>query len=162
MKATFALLFIALSALIGVHITHAATGPNTTVTTHMIEVCHISGDSIALGVGAYLPDCGIDATKSIPSAAVIAKTHDAMYCIVSAGSNDPDNSQLERNLISIRMRCNHRVIWIEPANSERAEKIVREVAREFSDFVVPFNPGSDGVHPLSYKDLAHRIKDYMP
>lgn len=122
--------------------------------------CHVAGDSIALGVGAYLRQCSLDATKSVPSAEVIRKAIEADTCIISAGSNDADNPSLSANLIAIRMRCKHRVIWIEPI-APRPNHVVREIAKEFGDITIPFTPGRDNIHPRSYEDLAKSVGVFL-
>lgn len=122
--------------------------------------CAIVGDSIAVGVGAVMRECLVDAKSGIPSADVIARVHSADILFVSAGSNDPRNPQLEDNLKTIRAKAWAAVVWIEPIAPTAAAAVDR-VAAAHNDVVVKFDPSSDGVHPKSYDQLALSLRKYL-
>src|SRR5580700_9449292 len=109
-------------------------------------LCAVVGDSIALGVSPYLPECTVDAKIGISSAAVIGRVHEADVLIVSAGSNDPDNPSLVSNLERIRAKATGKVIRIRPVNLKAAMAVLH-VAGQHGDLVVSFEPGRDHVHP---------------
>jgi hypothetical protein len=120
------------------------------------------GDSIATyaGLGGAVPCSQVYAIKGIPSRTIIgeaAKSGIGNECIVSAGSNDPLNLNLEKNLEAIRknLKCPI-IVWVKPAN-HRASAIVQRVASEYGDRTVQVHPGKDGVHPRSYAELARQI-----
>lgn len=119
--------------------------------------CVAIGDSIAVGVGQAL-HCSIHAKVGASSTAIVSYARGNGFCIVSAGSNDPHNPNLRRNLEKIRSNLNpcDKIIWILPQNS-KAAKVVNAVATKHGDYVVSFKAGADGVHPKSYKELANRI-----
>jgi hypothetical protein len=116
--------------------------------------CAIVGDSIAEDLALYMHQCAVNAKIGIGSAAIIERVP-AGYglVVISSGSNDPQNSSLEKNLRAARERATGRVIWILPAD-QRARATVIRVASERGDPVIGFPPGRDGVHPKSYQDLA--------
>ena len=122
--------------------------------------CAIVGDSIAFGVGRFMRECLIDAKAGIRSADVIARVHPVVILFVSAGSNDPSNPQLENNLRAIRAKASAAVVWIEPMASSAAATVKR-VAATHNDTVVQFEPSADGVHPISYSELANRLRKYL-
>src|ERR1700744_3839766 len=90
--------------------------------------CAVVGDSIALGVGTELHRCAVNAHIGIPSAEVIGRVQHANVLVVSAGSNDPHNPQLEQNLRAIRAKATGKVIWISPMDPVAAA-VVRRVAK---------------------------------
>jgi hypothetical protein len=120
--------------------------------------CAIVGDSIALGIGTEMQGCTVNAALGIPSAEIIGRVEDAAVLVVSAGSNDSRNPQLEENLRVIRERAHDAksVIWIAPADP-RAAQAVLNVARSHGDKVVHFKPRADHIHPASYGDLAFSV-----
>lgn len=122
--------------------------------------CAVAGDSIAFGVGRVMRQCLTDAKGGIPSADVIARVHPAEVLFVSAGTNDPNNPQLESNLEAIRAKASADVVWIEPMYAAAAAAVKR-VAAMHKDPIVQFVPGSDGVHPKSYGDLAASLLKYL-
>jgi len=118
--------------------------------------CVAIGDSIAVGVGKNL-GCEMRAFVGYPSTKII-KLADGKYhriCIISAGSNDPDNPKLIDNLKKIRLavKCTA-VVWIAPIN-KTANKAVKYVAMK--DNVVEIKLSVDNVHPKSYNTLARDI-----
>jgi hypothetical protein len=119
--------------------------------------CLIAGDSIALDVAHNARRCASNAKIGISSAAVVPRVHPAPLVIISAGSNDPDNPRLERNLTEIRQRAgSSKVVWILPVNG-RAAGAVAAVARRSGDRTVAFAPGRDHVHPRCPRCLTAAI-----
>jgi hypothetical protein len=119
--------------------------------------CLIAGDSIALDVGRYAPNCALDARIGIGSAAIIARVRPATLVVVSAGSNDPDNPRLVRNLEAMRARAGQgRVVWILPTHP-RAAAAMLAVARQHGDAAVPFAAARDNVHPKCPRCVADFI-----
>jgi hypothetical protein len=125
-----------------------------------MAACLIAGDSIAVAVAPYLPNCTVNAKIGIPSAAIIGRADAANVLVVSAGSNDPRNPELIDNLQRIRERTSGKVIWIQPID-DVAAAAVRRVAALHGDHVVTFSPGRDHVHPLDDKALAESVRDVM-
>jgi hypothetical protein len=120
--------------------------------------CAAIGDSIATGYGPVL-GCEVRAAVGLSSSRIInlAPGQWHKYCVISAGSNDPQNPKLADNLRHIRNQSQCKFwIWVEPVNG-RAASIVASVASEHNDYVVSFTPGGDHVHPASYGALAGSI-----
>ncbi len=116
-------------------------------------ICTAIGDSIAVGYG-QIAGCSINARIGASSREIVRAARGSGFCVISSGSNDPDNPRLEANLLSTRKKvasCSD-VVWILPVN-KRAADTVRRVAKMFGDAVVAFKPGKDGVHPRSYVAL---------
>lgn len=119
--------------------------------------CIAIGDSIAVGI-AQVSLCENHASKGKSSHYIAAHySANGDLCIISAGSNDPNNKNLFDNLIRIRYnnKCK-RYVWVLPQN-KRAASIVRKVAFMNGDAIVTFEAGNDGVHPKSYTTLAKSI-----
>jgi len=123
--------------------------------------CAVVGDSIAEMVQHYLPQCEHNTKIGISSTAVVGRTPSGKdVVVVSAGSNDPDNPHLRKNLEAIQARGGH-IIWILPvATLPRA--VVTEVAGGHNEPVVGFEPAKDHVHPRRPDILAKEIKKLMP
>ncbi len=119
--------------------------------------CLIAGDSIAVDIAHHAPQCATDAKIGIGSAAIVARVHPAPLVVVSAGSNDPDNPRLVRNLTEIRVRAGFsKVVWVTPINATAA-LAVAVVARRAGDRTVAFVPARDHVHPQCPRCLAAAI-----
>jgi hypothetical protein len=119
--------------------------------------CAAIGDSIAVGTGRAAR-CAVYARESIPSATILKNySVNADFCVISAGSNDPNNPRLKQNLQGIRARqkCG-RVVWLLPVHP-RAARIVRAVAAMHGDMALGFVPGPDRVHPKSYRAVARDL-----
>jgi hypothetical protein len=120
--------------------------------------CFIFGDSIAVGLAAVL-GCASNAQVGLPSSAIVQRAPFAYYdlVVISAGTNDPFNARLPRNLTMMReyVRAGH-VVWIRPVKSQAAA-VVERTASRYGDAVVGFIPGRDGVHPKSYHGLAASV-----
>jgi hypothetical protein len=123
-------------------------------------ICAVVGDSIAEMVQHYLPQCEHNTKIGISSTAVIARTPSGKdVVIVSAGSNDPDNPNLRKNLEVIQKRGGH-IIWILPV-AAWPRALVTEVAAEHGEPVVGFEPARDHVHPRRPDKLAAEIDKIM-
>jgi len=124
--------------------------------------CLIAGDSIAVGVAAFLHCKRVDAKIGIGSQAIVDRVSPAPVVIVSAGSNDPHNPLLAVNLTNIRANAGEtsKVIWILPID-KRARETVIAVAHEFGDVVISFAPARDHVHPKCDRCLAEAIAKVM-
>ena len=141
--------------------------------------CLIMGDSIAVGVAQ---------TKELNVCYMYAKgginTHqfNKMYVdnhkndfgsevvVISLGSNDHQYVKTRAELEKMRNKIKaQRVYWILPAGNLKAsnvniqdiQNIVKQVASEHGDFVVPITKlQPDGIHPSSagYKQIAAEVR----
>ena len=132
----------------------------------MLE-CLILGDSIAVGTAQARPECvsyskgGINSynwlNKNVGKSPYVAKT-----VIISLGSNDHKYVKTATELRNIReLTKADRVYWILPAIKPDIQEIVRQVAAENGDVVLPITRlQKDGVHPswAGYKELADASK----
>ena len=86
----------------------------------------------------------------------------AKIVIISLGSNDHRYVKTEFELRTIRQRTKaDRVYWILPAIKPDIQEIVKKVANENGDTVLPITSlQPDGVHPswAGYKQLAKDAK----
>jgi lysophospholipase L1-like esterase len=132
----------------------------------MLE-CLIVGDSIAVGTATARPECvayakgGVNSYQwvntNIGKMPLVAKT-----VIISLGSNDHKYVKTESELRSIReLTKADRVYWILPAIKPDIQEIVKKVAAENGDTVLPITRlQKDGVHPswAGYKQLGEQTK----
>jgi len=132
----------------------------------MLE-CLILGDSIAVGTAQVRPECvsyskgGINShqwlNKNVDKSPYVART-----VIISLGSNDHQYVKTESELRAIRQLTKaDRVYWILPAIKPDIQDIVRRVAANNGDVVLPMTRlQKDGIHPswAGYKDLAEQTK----
>ena len=115
--------------------------------------CVAIGDSIAVGVGKQL-GCEMRAFVGYSSTKIIKLANGKYHkvCIISAGSNDPKNPNLDKNLLSIRKAVNCSfVVWILPVD-KYAKATVLKIATK--DSVISFKPSVDNIHPVNYNTLA--------
>ena len=129
--------------------------------------CLIIGDSIGVGTAQVRTECvayvkgGINSKqwldKNIQNTPLLAKT-----VIISLGSNDHKYVKTESELRTIRQLTKaDRVFWILPAIKPDIQEIVKKVAAEYGDTVLPITRlQADGVHPswAGYKKLAEETK----
>jgi lysophospholipase L1-like esterase len=129
--------------------------------------CLIAGDSIAVGIANVRQECvsyskgGINSyqwvNRNINNMPLNAKT-----VIISLGSNDHKYVKTESELRSIReLTKADRVYWVLPAIKPDIQEIVKKVAAEHGDTVLPITRlQKDGVHPswAGYKELADKTK----
>jgi lysophospholipase L1-like esterase len=132
----------------------------------MLE-CLILGDSIAVGTAQVRPECvsyskgGINSHQwlntNVGKSPYVAKT-----VIISLGSNDHKGVKTAAELRVIRQLTKaDRVYWILPAIKPDIQDIVRQVAAENGDVVLPMTRlQKDGVHPswAGYKALADQTR----
>ena len=129
--------------------------------------CLIVGDSIAVGTAQVRTECvsyskgGINSKqwldKNVQHTPLQAKT-----VIISLGSNDHKYVKTESELRTIReLTKADRVYWFLPAIKPDIQEIVKKVAAENGDVVLPITRlQKDGVHPSTagYKELADKTK----
>lgn len=131
----------------------------------MIE-CMILGDSIAKGISDIRKECvayvqsGInsrDWNKNYYNKDLSAKT-----VIISLGSNDHSNIRTIWELQELRNRVKaDRVFWILPAIKPDIQNMVKLVAEQYKDTVLPITRlQTDNVHPswAGYKKLTEETK----
>ena len=138
----------------------------------MLE-CLILGDSIAVGIGQYRPDCATIAKVGITSqnwlkSYQIHPTFNRPYkvVIISLGSNDYRNSTAEF-LYDLRLKAKaDMVVWILPSLSLKPiqRAIIREIANEFHDKILDIahhKMSHDGIHPTGqgYIELGKAINN---
>jgi lysophospholipase L1-like esterase len=132
----------------------------------MLE-CLILGDSIAVGTAQARPECvsyskgGINSydwlNKNVGKSPYVAK-----HVIISLGSNDHKGVKTESELRNIReLTKADRVYWILPAIKPNIQEMVRRIAVENGDVILPIKDlSTDKVHPTGkgYKQLADASK----
>ena len=129
--------------------------------------CLIVGDSIAVGVANVRTECvsyskgGINSHQWV-NANVGKSPYMAKTVIISLGSNDHKYVKTESELRAIRdLTKADRVYWILPAIKPNIQDIVRNVAAQYGDTVLPITRlQKDGVHPswAGYKELGEKTK----
>jgi len=128
--------------------------------------CMILGDSIAVGTHQYRPECVAYAKGGINSYQWNRqnpdKKLDANTVIISLGSNDHAGVRTLWELQQLRARVESaRVFWILPAIKPDVQEMVRIVARDHGDTILPIpNLQADKVHPswAGYKKLAEQTR----
>jgi lysophospholipase L1-like esterase len=128
--------------------------------------CLILGDSIAVGVAQFRPECEVHAKVGINSRNYVDKniTKDlsAKTVVISLGSNDPKNMKTLGELFAMRQVIDAKqVYWIVPAVNVEAQEAVKIVADKFQDKILFITQLSkDKIHPTTnaYKELANNIK----
>jgi lysophospholipase L1-like esterase len=128
--------------------------------------CLVLGDSIAVGLHQQMPQCE-SLSKGGWNTAQWNRDylkHDltAQTVIISLGSNDHRHIKTQAELERLRGKVTAgRVFWILPAIKPDIQEIVKKVAAQHGDTVVPITRlQPDGVHPswAGYKQLAKDIK----
>lgn len=126
----------------------------------MLE-CLILGDSIATGIAQHRPECVAYAKTGINSYnwvnQNITKPLTAKTVVISLGSNDHSGVKTQQELQTLRqLTVATRVYWILPANNFDIRSTVTQIAKQYDDIVLPFQPSRDGVHPTAagYRELA--------
>ena len=135
----------------------------------MLE-CLILGDSIAVGTHQFRPECMALAKGGINSwqwrKNYLERDHGnnlvAETIIISLGSNDHTGVKTLEEISRIRLAVKaKRVFWILPAIKPEIQVMIKEVALEFGDTVIPITRlQSDGIHPswAGYKDISKATK----
>jgi len=129
--------------------------------------CLILGDSIAVGTHQQRPECVAYAkggwntwqwNRDYLKNDLTAKT-----VIISLGSNDHPGIRTKAELQRVREKVGtgSRVFWILPAIKPDIQEIVKQMAKDYGDTVLPITKlQKDGVHPswAGYKILAEGTK----
>lgn len=126
----------------------------------------ILGDSIAVGTQMFRPECVAYAKVGKNSwqwkKEYIQNDLTAKTVVISLGSNDHKGVKTKEELEIIRNKVKgSKVFWILPAIKPNIQHIVKQVAREHGDTVLPINHlQPDGVHPTTagYKQLARETR----
>ena len=132
----------------------------------MLE-CLILGDSIAVGTHQFRQECVAYArggwntwqwNRDYLNNHLSAKT-----VIISLGSNDHKGVRTKAELQRMREKVgtHTRVFWILPAIKPDIQQIVKDMAKEYGDTVLPITRlQTDGIHPswAGYKELANATK----
>jgi lysophospholipase L1-like esterase len=130
--------------------------------------CLIMGDSIAVGTKAFMPECvayakgGVNTYQWVNSNMGKAPfTADTV--IISLGTNDHQYVKTEAELRTVRLATKaKRVYWILPAIKPNIQDIVKKVASEYGDVVLPItNLQADKIHPswAGYKDIKQKASE---
>jgi lysophospholipase L1-like esterase len=127
--------------------------------------CLILGDSLAVGIGQYRPECLTVAQTGITSGRYIQTlltTQTGNTAVISLGVNDADDMATLQNLRRVRASIHaKRVFWLLPGIKPRVREAVRTVAVEYDDFLVDtrFEAGADHLHPsgTGYRFLAAMV-----
>lgn len=136
----------------------------------MLE-CIIMGGSIAVGLSQIRKECSAYVQRGISSSNFVKRFDSkisipAKVVIISLGANDYKINTKEHILaIRKKVKATH-IFWLTPDKNKKpdAVKAVEEVAKEFSDTVIPHLEPSlmnkDGIYPTTqgYKDLAERTR----
>jgi lysophospholipase L1-like esterase len=128
--------------------------------------CLILGDSIAVGTHQIATECRALAKGGWNSwqwnRDYLKNDLSADTVIISLGSNDHKGVKTRRELEIVRDKVKgSRVFWILPAIKPNIQDIVREIAAQHGDTVLPINRlQPDGIHPswAGYKDIVSRTK----
>lgn len=129
--------------------------------------CLILGDSIAVGTHQFRPECVAYAKGGWNTwqwnRDYLKNDLTANTVIISLGSNDHKGVKTKAELQRIREKVGTtaRVFWILPAIKPEIQAIVKQMAEEYGDTVLPIaRLQPDGVHPswAGYKQLAEKTK----
>jgi len=126
----------------------------------------VLGDSIAVGTQMFRPECVAYAKGGWNSwqwkKDYLQNDLTANTVIISLGSNDHKGVKTRKELEIIRDKVkSSRVFWILPAIKPNIQQIVKEIAEEHGDTVLPITQlQPDGVHPswAGYKQLARETR----
>lgn len=134
--------------------------------------CMIVGDSIAVGVAMYRPECisysrgGWNSWQWNRDYLSIASTRPMRTVIVSLGANDHHLVKSEAELRKMRGSIQaDKVYWISPGTHKKPvpQAAIEKIAAEYGDIVLP-RPESqmspDGIHPSpqGYRTLAGQTR----
>jgi lysophospholipase L1-like esterase len=128
--------------------------------------CLVIGDSIAVGVGQYLPECRTEARVGITSQQFVHELltpENADKVVISLGVNDGLSGYTAANLQRVRETVQGRAVyWLLPAHHDHARALIRSVATRFGDRLIDCTPeaGPDGLHPTGagYRTLGAKIR----
>lgn len=128
--------------------------------------CLIVGDSIAVGTHQFKTECRAVAKGGINSWQWNKQNSNqslgAKVVVISLGSNDHPGVRTLWELQELRRRVYaDRVYWIMPAIKPDIQQMIKLIADDYGDTVLPIaRLQADKVHPswAGYKDLADQIK----
>ena len=140
----------------------------------MLE-CLILGDSIAVGTHQARPECVAYAKGGWNTwqwnREYLKKDLSARTVIISLGSNDHKGIRTKAELQRLREKVGTtaKVFWILPHSNlkasevsiEHIQQLVKSIAAEYSDIVLPITRVSkDNIHPswAGYRELAEKTK----
>lgn len=132
----------------------------------MIADCLILGDSIAVGVAQNLPQCEMVAKVGLNTDQMLRRsTHwISDTVIISLGSNDNFPIPIEFDILRKFRKTieSKRVFWIMPNINPAARAIIREIARDYGDFLIDahhYDKSPDRIHPTAkgYREIARSI-----
>jgi lysophospholipase L1-like esterase len=126
----------------------------------------VIGDSIAVGVGQYLPECRTEARVGITSGQFIQKLlspEEADRVVISLGVNDSLSIFTVSNLRRVRLTVHGQIVyWLLPAGHADARAAIEAVALQFGDRLIDAGTavGPDGLHPTGsgYRALATSVR----
>jgi lysophospholipase L1-like esterase len=125
------------------------------------------GDSIAVGTHQVKQECVAYAKGGINSWQWVNQNigkapYQANTVIISLGSNDHKYVKTESELQTIRQLTKaDRVFWILPAIKPDIQDIVKKVAAQYGDTVLPITRlQPDGIHPswAGYKEIERSTR----
>ena len=128
--------------------------------------CLILGDSIAVGVAQHRPECVAYAkvgwNTSQWNKSYLKKDLSSKITVISLGSNDHDGVNSFKELLKLRESVDSvEVFWILPASKPHIQDMIKIIAKNYNDTVLPINDlSNDKVHPTqrAYKQLAGQTK----
>lgn len=128
--------------------------------------CMILGDSIAVGIAQYRPECVAYAKGGWNTwqwnKTYLKKDLSSKITVISLGSNDHDGVNSFKELLKLRESVNStEVFWILPATKPHIQDMIKIIAKNYNDTVLPIsNLSSDKIHPTTrgYKQLAGQTK----
>ena len=128
--------------------------------------CLILGDSIAVGTHQARPEC-VAYARGGWNTSQWNRDYDkndltAGTVIISLGSNDHRGVKTRNELLKMRARVQaSRVFWVLPAIKPEIQDIVKEIAQQHGDTVLPIaRLQPDGIHPswAGYQQIAKETK----
>ena len=130
----------------------------------MLE-CLILGDSIAVGMSQFKPECRLIAKGGINTWQFNRQYKvdlSSEIAIISLGSNDHSGINTRKELEDLRSRIvkTTLVYWILPAIKPHIQLTVKNIAQEHGDIVISIpRLQKDGIHPswAGYKEMASMI-----
>jgi len=129
--------------------------------------CIVLGDSIAVGTHLQRYECVSYAKGGINSwqwnRDYLKNDLNAKTVIISLGSNDHKGVRTKAELQRIREKVGTtaRVFWILPAIKPEIQAIVKAMAEEYGDTVLPITRlQADGIHPswAGYREIAQATR----
>ena len=128
--------------------------------------CLILGDSIAVGTAHFKQECESYSTGGLNTWQWNKKYKDvdltAKSVIISLGTNDHQYIKTRKELETVRAKVKaEKVYWVLPAIKPEIQEIVKEMAKEYGDIILPIPYlQKDGVHPswAGYKQIVSQIK----